>query len=264
MNFTPVIPFGGASGWAFLQRTLSSQKSAFEASPVVQRDITYFKDNIGAVNSAEDLVSDHQLLKVALGAYGLDDDVANKFFVKKVLDDGTLDAGDLANKLSDKRYLEFAKDFGFGDFDTPRSKDSQFGEKITEAYKSRQFEIAVGEQDSDMRLVLSLDRELSEIAGKSISNDAKWYSVLGNPPLRQVFETAFGLPDSFASLDIEKQLDVFKGRSESQFGSSEVHQFLDQGSLAELKRLFLVRSEISSLRSSMTSGSIALTLLQNM
>ncbi len=263
MSFQPVIPFGGMAGWSFLQRTQSAQKEAFNTSPVMDRDIQYYKENIGKVNTAEELVDDYRLLKVTLGAYGLDADIGNKFYIKKVLEDGTLDTDDLANKLTDKRYYEMAKDFGFGDFGIPGNKVSDFSDRTIAAYKERQFEIAVGEQSQEMRLALSLDRDLSAIVDKTTSDEGKWFAIMGNPPLRQVFETALGLPKSFGTLDLDQQLGAFREKAETYFGESTVGQFSDPDKMEELNRLFLVRSEIANGTASLSGGAIALTLLQS-
>ena len=263
MSFQPVIPFGGMAGWAFLERTRATQQEAFDNAPEVQRDTDYFAENIGSVTSAEELVSDFRLLKVALGAFGLDEDIGNKFFIQKVLEDGTLDSDALANKMSDKRYLEMSKAFGFGDFSTPNTQLSDFPDKILSAYKTRQFEVAVGEQDSDLRLSLSLERDLSAIVGKATTDDGRWFSIMGNPPLRKVFETALGLPTSFGALDLDLQLSGFRERAEAVFGDGEVAQFSNPEKMDELNRVFLVRSQINAGSAFLSSSSIALTLLQN-
>ena len=90
MSFSPVVPSGGYAGWTFLKRTQDRQQAALQADPVFKRDEAYFRAKIGSVTSAEQLVSDRRLLKVALGAFGLDADINNKFFLRKVLEDGTL------------------------------------------------------------------------------------------------------------------------------------------------------------------------------
>ena len=65
MTFQPVIPFGGFAGWTFLNRTLETQQQSFNQSPLLQRNVEYFKETIGSINSAEQLVNDRQLLEVA-------------------------------------------------------------------------------------------------------------------------------------------------------------------------------------------------------
>ena len=262
MSFSPIVPFGGYSGWAFLKRTMAEQKEAFVAAPSLARDEDYFRAKIGSVKTAEDLVSDRRLLTVALGAYGLDSDINNRFFIQKVLEGGTLKPEALANRLADKQYLALSAGFGFGDFSIPRTQLSDFADKTVEAYRTRQFEAAVGEQNDDMRLALNAERELSKLAGRSISDDAKWFTIMGSAPLRQVFEKALGLPSSFASLDLDLQLATLQEKAEKAFGSKEVAQFADPQNVEDLVSKFLIRSEALASFSGTSSASMALTLLQ--
>lgn len=261
MTYQPVVPVGGYAGWVFLNRTMDTQQAAFNSSAAIQRDVDYFKENIGEISSAEALVNDRRLLSVALGAFGLDDDINNKYFIQKVLDDGTLDDDALANKLSDKRYFEFSKAFGFGDFDTPNTVLSEFPDDIVNEYLDNQFELAIGDQDEDMRLALNLERNLGDISQLDTTENGRWYTVMGNEPIRSVFETALGLPSSFASLDIDQQLEGFREKTEQYFGDSEVSQFSDPEKREELVKLFLLRSQIENGATSYSAASNALTLL---
>ncbi|WP_127113134.1 DUF1217 domain-containing protein [Shimia sediminis] len=262
MSFQPVLPTGGLVGWAFLQRTLEDQTTAFNQAATMQRDTAYFEENIGKIDTAEELVSDRRLLRVALGAFGLSDDIDNTFFIRKILEDGTLSDDALSNRLTDTRYKDLASAFGFGDFATPSTKISNFGSDITESYRQRQFEVAVGAQDESMRLAMNADRELAEFGSSSESEDTKWFRVLGSPPLRQVFETALGMPSSFSQLDIDRQLNLLKERSESQFGDSSVAQFETTSMRETLVERYLLMSQIKDSPSS-SPAEIALTLLQS-
>ncbi len=263
MTFQPVVPVGGYAGWTFLNRTREAQQEAFENSATIVRDTTYFEENIGSITSAEDLIADRRLLQVALGAFGLDDDINNKYFLQKVLEDGTLDPDALGNRLSDKRYFEFSKAFGFGDFDTPRTALSEFPTEISDAYKSKQFEIAVGEQDQNMRLAMSLDSALDAIAATDTTEDGRWFLIMGQPPVREVFEAALGLPSSVGVLDLDQQLTAFRDKASARFGDGEVSQFADSEKREELVRLFLLRADIENTGSTFSGSSAALTLLQN-
>ncbi len=262
--FQPVVPFGGFSGWSFLNRTLDNQKEAFANSSEISREVNYFKENVSKIQTAEDLVADRRLLKVALESFGLGEDINNKFFIRKVLEDGTSADDALANRLSDKRYLEFSQAFGFGDLPVPNTVLSDFGTKITSAFKERRFEAAIGDQNEDFRLALGIGRDLTDIAGKDLSEDTLWFTVMGNPPLRKVFETAFNLPQSFGALDLDKQLETFKGKARSAFGDSGIKQFTSTEKLGDLTRLFLLRADVQALNVNLGSSQTALTLLQNM
>lgn len=262
MTYSPVVPFGGYAGWKFLARTRDAQQEAFVASRQIQRDDAYFREKIGAIRTAEDLVADRRLLSVALGAFGLSDDINNTYFIRKVLEDGILDPKALANKLADKRYLEFSKAFGFGDFTTPRTQMSDFADRILSAYKTRRFEAAIGDSNAQMRLAMNAERELAVIAGRNQSVDAKWFAVLGSAPLREVFQTALGLPAAFAAIDLDQQLVALKDKADRFLGTSDITDFSDPEKVEDLVRLYLLRAE-TQVGSGYSPSSAALTLLQS-
>jgi hypothetical protein len=122
--------------------------------------------------------------------------------------------------------------------------------------------MAIGEQDDNMRLAMNTERELGVLAARSISENAKWFTIMGSEPLRQVFEGALGLPTSFSSLDLDQQLSTFQEKTSQVFGSDDVSQFSDPDKIEALVRRFLIRSEALASFSSTSPGAIALTLLQ--
>lgn len=264
MSFAPVLLGSGFAGWTFLKKTMTSQTAAFNKAPEIRRDEDYFRANISKAKTADDLVGDRRLLKVALGAFGLDADITNKAFIKKVLSDGTLTEGALANKLADKQYLKLSAAFGYGDFSTPRTVLSDFPEEILAAYKARQFDLAVGLQSDDLRLSLNAERELTALAAKTgSSEDTKWLTIMGNTPLRTVIEKALGLPASMAALDLDRQLVIFKDKAQQQFGDAGISQFTDPARVEVVLRRFLVRSAAEASASQSGSHAAALQMLQN-
>lgn len=263
MSFQPVIPFSGFAGWSFLKRTAASQQAALQSTPSNVRDEEYFRANIAKAKKAEDLVADRRLLSVALTAFGLEGDIDNKAFIKKVLSDGTRSDTALSNRLADKRYQKLSAAFGFGDFPIPRTQLSDFADKTLALHRTKQFEAAVGSQNNTFRLGLNAERELGELARGSASDDTKWFTILGNAPLREVFQTALGLPSSFASIDLDKQLATLKARTKAQFGSSGIGQFTDPEKVQKLIRSYLARDEIAATSSAFGSSSAALQLLQS-
>ncbi|MCV6823067.1 MULTISPECIES: DUF1217 domain-containing protein [Halocynthiibacter] len=261
MTFQAIIPVGGYAGWKFLERTREDQSQLMNKSPVLAREVKYFEEKIGSVKNAQDLIRDHTLLKVSLGAFGLSEDIPNKAFIRKVLEEGSAAEGAFANRLSDKRYFELTKAFGF-DQQVPNTQKSSFAEQIVSAYQKQSFETAVGEQDQNMRLGLTVQRKLTEIASSDKSEKAKWFLVMGSPPLREVFETAFNLPKSFGTLDLDKQLEVFSEKAAKSFASPNLSQFADKEARDELIQKFLINSQIKQANQSFNAQSTALQLLQ--
>jgi len=262
MTFQPIVPLTGYVGWRFLQKTLETQQETFNNSQQVQRSTDYFRENIGGVQSAEDLVSDRRLLEVALGAFGLDEDINNKAFLQEILEEGTTDDEALASRLTDKRYAGFSDAFGFGPGVLPRNGLPFFPDEIINRYEVKQFEKAVGEQNGDLRAALNVEAGLVDILERTTNENARWFSMMGDPPMRSVFETALGLPSSIAGLDLDKQLEQFQARAEATFGTSSLGDFSDPETQEKLIRLFLIRSEAEA-AGSFGSGTVALTLLQS-
>ncbi len=261
MTFSPALLGTGYAGWVALKRTQVPQTAAMASSAGIRRDEDYFRARIGSVKTADDLVNDRRLLRVALTAYGLEGDINAKAFIRKVLADGTLKTDALSTRLSDKQYQKFSAAFGFGDFSTPRTQLSDFADKTLALYRARSFESAVGQSNGDYRLALNAERELTALAAKSGGEDTKWYTILGNTPMRTVLQTALGLPSSIASIDIDRQLAVFKERAQSLFGSDAVSQFASPETMGKLIKTYLLRSEVASYDSQSASSSAVMMML---
>lgn len=261
MAFVPVIPTSGLSGYRFVQKTYDTQKEKYNKSPEIQREIDYFEKNAGKANSTDALVNDRRLLAVVLGAFGLDDDIDKKAFIRKIINDGTLDRTDLANKFADPAYRDLAAFLGFGDLGgTLNLKKTR--DEIIERYRTRQFEKAVGDVDVDVRLGLNFEREIKNIANSATVDTSGWFRVLGSRTLRRVVEGAYNLPDSFAKLDVDQQRKILEERTRTQFGSASPKVFLESKNIDTVVRKFIVSAQIENNQtSSSTRGSAALTLL---
>jgi hypothetical protein len=231
MTFQPFVPTGGLAGWRFLQQTLDTQRAAFDRSPLVERDLDDFADRIGKVGSAAELVADFRLLSVALQAFGLSADLPNKHFIKTVLEEGTTEPDALANRLTDKRYRDLSRTFGFGDVSPPNTVLSDFSDRIAARFRDQAFEAALGQSDETMRLALFAKRELTAVSEGDGSDRTKWFTLMGTPPLRKVMEGALGLPTSFGALDLDRQLEVFRDRAADQFGINTFADFAEPGKM---------------------------------
>ncbi len=260
MSFQPVIPMNGYTGWRFLERTLENQAERHAQTPVAQRDEGYFRANIGKIETAADLVADRRLLRVALGAFGLGDDLPNRAFIQRILESPMDEPRSFANRLSDKRYAELARAFRFADADGPKTGAPDFAERIVKAFHARQFEIAVGEQDESMRMALALRSDLTELAERDMSEDARWLRILGTPSLRKVFESAFQLPTGFGQMDLDRQMSIMKDRTRRTFGEGGIAQFVEPDKLEALTRRYFVGEQLREIQF-YQGPSAALTLL---
>ena len=262
MTYQPIVAGSGLVGWRFLQATYDNQFKAFTQSASVQRDVDYFRENLAKIDTAEQLVADRRLLSVALGAFGLQDDINNKYFIQKILEDGTSADDALANRLADDRYKDFSDAFGFGPQQVQRTKLSYFAEEVVAKFEAQSFEVAVGNQDDSMRIALYGERTLETMAAEDKSDRALWYNILGEPPLRELFETGLGLPSGISSVDLDRQLEYFQDKALRMFGDDSIAQFTDPEKREKLVTAYMARVQINQNAGSYSSASAALQLLQ--
>lgn len=261
MAFSPLIPSTGIVGFKLLTATETAQRATFENQPEIKREAEYFQSRISEVRSAADLVSDRRMLAVALGAFGMDEEIDKRAFLRKVLDEGSERQDAFANRFVDPRYARFARAFGFGDAAGARTGDPGFGASIATAFLDRKFEIAVGEVDESMRLALNFRREISTYANANDPDGTAWFSVMGDQPTRKVLEAALGLPSQISNVDIDRQRDEFREAASRTFGASSLEIFNDPEIVDAAINRYLARTAAEAGPSGTTKGAVALTLL---
>jgi len=183
--------------------------------------VDYFNDNIGSVKSLDDLMGDRRLLKVALGSFGLGDEIDKGAFVRKVLEEGTEDRSAFAVRLNNPDYLDMARVFDFSSGELALS-DTQVSE-ITKGYQQETFEVALGEVDNSMRLALNFKREIAEIADQGLLSlilISKRSFCLIKPI---VFLEVKVLTSSKIPKSLKRLCGVFSCKSKSQMGRRRIH-----------------------------------------
>lgn len=258
------VPFGGIAGYALLQRRMDDNLALVARSPQVTRDLQYFRENISKADSPEALMGDFRLASVVLTAYGLGSEVGKKAFIERIMAYGTDNPDSLANRLRDPRFQALAKGVGFGNIGGSRMLFNAFRSEIEEGYLRQTLEEAVGASDNNLRLALNFERRIGSIANGGAVENAGWFRIMGELPLRRVVEGALGLPASFGLIDLDQQRQVLTKRSQALFGGSGSPAALAKPENTEkLIRQFLALSQAGG--STAVGGSLpasgALTLL---
>lgn len=262
MTPSVAVPFSGLAGWRFLEETVDRQIQTISRNAVINRSLDHFRETIASVETPEALVADYRLLEVALGAFGLTDDLGNRFFIRKVLAEGTIDPDSFANRLSDKRYFELAKAFSF-DLQPPNTILKSFAEDIGSRYLKQKFEVGVGASDGDLRLALAFKRSFPDLTERSKSEDAVWFTVLGTDPLRRVLAGALAIPPAASGIGVDRQLELFREKAKVVFGTSDPKELASPEMVEEVVKTFLIRSTAFAATTSAVRGSVALSLLQS-
>ncbi|GGG78577.1 hypothetical protein GCM10011415_29470 [Salipiger pallidus] len=234
-----------------------------EARESIRSNKSYFFEAIGEVSSAEDLLNDYVLKEIVIKAFGIEDRRNSQTVLRRVLEEGSSDPGALANILADTKLKMLAHAFEFDKaVPTTALQNASFVDNIENQYRWQLFEGAVGGVDPSIGIALKFQRSIPDLSSSDISENAKWYSVLGSQSMRTVFEKALNLPNGFSQIDIDKQIDVLKEKSERKFGISSFSDLEDMGNVQKLIGAYLLQ-DLASSTDSTGGGSIALNLLKS-
>lgn len=144
---------------ADLPKTLARIGSETDVSNAAQ----YYQANIGKVTSVDQFLNDPRLFSYAMNAYGLSDMTYAKAFMKKVLTSDLTDSSSFVNKLTDPRFLAFAKAFQFS----------------TDGTVATQSVIAQNSTEEDDTVELYTQAQVNK--GTAASDEATYYQAnIGN------------------------------------------------------------------------------------
>lgn len=188
------------TSYASIVRNLNLSMERVEKQPLVKRESEYYLENIEKVKTIEDFVGNSRLFNYAMKAFGLEDMAYAKAFMVKLLKEGIDDSESFANSLTDKRYKDFAETFNFARFGETTTIFTKARQGTVDKYLRQTLEEDAGASNEGVRLALYFERKAPELTSM--------YSVLADTALGKVVRTAFGLPDSFAMLDIDKQVEI--------------------------------------------------------
>ena len=131
--------------------------------PVVSRESEYYLAHIGDVKSIDDFLGNDRLFKYAMKAFGLQDMDYAKAFIRKVLEEGDDYDDSFANKLSDKRYQDFATTFNFARYGDATTAFDRTQQGTVDNYVRQTLEQEAGDQNQGVRLALYFQRKAPDL-----------------------------------------------------------------------------------------------------
>lgn len=208
------------ASYTLITRDMQKSINRVEKQPVVERETKYYLDNISKVKSIDDLMADSRLYRYAMKAHGLEDMTYAKAFIVKALKEGIDNKESFANKLTDKRYRDLVETFNFARHGETTTILTRAQQGTVDKYLRQTLEENAGNENEGVRLALYFERKAGSIK--------TFYDVLADPALGKVVRTALGLPDSFATADIDRQVALFEQRLDiSDFKDTEkLNKFL--------------------------------------
>ena len=170
-------------------RNLRQSLTRVAQQPEVARNAAYYKENIGKIKTVDEFLENDRLYQYAMKAYGLEDMIYAKAFMRKVLESNLLDANSFANKLTDKRFRDFATAFSFTGPDAPAAQSSNQTDDMIGLYTAAvQHRVdAIDEDTGYYNAVIGTVKNVDQL--------------LNDDRLRTYVFSAFGIDDSNWSRD---------------------------------------------------------------
>jgi hypothetical protein len=193
-----------AASYKMISDNLPRSLERVAAKPDVVRQTESYLANVVKVKSVDDFLSNDRVYAYALKAFGLEDMTYAKAFIRKVLEGGVDAPDSFANRLSDKRYADFAETFNFKRYGTTTTAFGRTQQGTVDNYNRQLLEETAGAEDEGVRLALYFQRKAPGI--KTI------LGLLADPALLKVAQTMLGVPASTAAMDIDKQVAMFSKR----------------------------------------------------
>lgn len=181
-------------GYDIVARNFKQALTRVAKQTDVSRAASYYKDNIGKVKTVDDFLKNDRLYQYAMKAYGLEDMTYAKAFMRQVLNSDLTDSKSFANKLTDKRYRDFAAAFSFSNGSSAIAQSSYQTDEMVGLYT-----------------------KTAQRADDAVTADSRYYNakmgsirnvddLLNDDRLRSYAFTAFGVDDSHLSRDTLKQI----------------------------------------------------------
>jgi len=205
----------------------------------VQAETDYYLAHVGDVKSIDDLFADKRLYSYALSSLGLDPAREDPKFIRSVLEGGIRDADSLANKQTNKAYAGLVAAFNFEAYGEDATTYHASQQPVVDKYMRQTLEEDAGQSNEGVRLALYFERKAPTLTN--------WYEVLADKALSQFVRTAFGFPESFASADIDKQVQLFESKM-------DITDFADPEKLAKFITRFTSLYEIQNPTSTATTS----------
>lgn len=187
-----------------VQRTYDRRIEALSKDAFIQREVAYFRENIGKIDSGDKLIDDYRLYSFAMKAFGLESEIYAKGLMRKVFEEGITHPDSTANRLNDSKYREIAEAFGFAESGNLNMLQKENVDAVVQRYLTQELEVRAGEESEAVRLALYFDRQVSKVEN--------WYEILADPALAEVVRTGLGLPKEFTMTDIDRQAAYYEDR----------------------------------------------------
>lgn len=164
----------------------------------IQTEIAYFTENIGAVETVDDLFGNQRLLSFILKAYDMESEAQYPGKMRKILESDLSDEDSLANRFQDPRYRQLTEDLNLYAAGVTQLTSQSTIDSIVERFQQTEYEKHLDEQAPGVRVAIEFERRLD--SAETTLN------LLSDSVLREVVTVANYIPQEMAYQEIDAQI----------------------------------------------------------
>jgi len=187
-------------GYKLIASDLTAAIKRTADQPIVKRETEYYLATIPTIKTVDDFIKNDRVFKYAMKAFGLEDMDYAKAFMRKVLAEGIDDSKSFANKLSDRKYYEFAETFNFARYEGAATIFERARQGTVDRYLRQSLEIDAGQTNEGVRLALYFQRKAASVETP--------FHLMADRALLKVTQIALGIPEAAGTMDIDRQADL--------------------------------------------------------
>lgn len=195
---------GTVASYQQIARNMDRALGTLSRRSDVKRETDYFLSNIRTVRSADEFLKNDRLYRYAMTAFGLEDMIFGKAFMRKVLSEGVDGPKSFALQLADPRFREFAEAFNFARYGAAATAFDRTQQGTVDRFLRIQLELDAGQRDEGLRMALYFQRKAPQVDSV--------YGLMGDPALYKVVQTVLGLPAAYSNTDVDTQAAYIRSR----------------------------------------------------
>lgn len=233
-----------------IDRTKDRQMETLRNEAQHQRAAESFRERISNISTPEEFVKDFEVYSFVMRAFDLEDQIFGKGMMRKILESNPDDDESLLNRLVNANFDEIHEAMGFttgAGVQTPDFTDTAWQDQIVDRYFDTVFRLENNVQNPTVGTVLELRDKVGEIDS--------WFDVLKDREIAEFFRTALALPSQMATLDVDKQVEIFSEKF-------DLSKLSDPEEVSRLETRYLAISDVLNPPQFQTN-SIAVQLLSS-
>ena len=233
-----------------IDRTKDRQMETLRNEAQHQRAAESFRERISNISTPEEFVKDFEVYSFVMRAFDLEDQIFGKGMMRKILESNPDDDESLLNRLVNANFDEIHEAMGFttgAGAQTPDFADTAWQDQIVDRYFDTVFRLENNVQNPTVGTVLELRDKVGEIDS--------WFDVLKDREIAEFFRTALALPSQMATLDVDKQVEIFSEKF-------DLSKLSDPEEVSRLETRYLAISDVLNPPQFQTN-SIAVQLLSS-